>query len=82
MNTNMCMPFLGVNVRIESVDVLDNQFNTTDRVAKKLFFKDSNNVIKNCNLRCGKTVCDGSCNKNVTMVDIAEGEMKAFYITW
>lgn len=81
MNADMCMPFLGVNVRIEKVNVVNNQFTSTHRVTKKLFFKDSNNVIKNCNLRCEKTVCDGSCNKNVTMVDIAEGEMKAFYIT-
>lgn len=76
----MKLPFLGIELKLENVEVEDGRLTTQHSVSKKLYFQDENNDLKNCNLICEKSVCDGSCAKNVTMDNFANGELQALYI--
>lgn len=76
----MRLPFLGIELNIENVEVSNYQFTAQNNINKKLYFQDENNNLKNCNLRCGKSVCDGSCAKNITMTDIESGTLQILYI--
>lgn len=76
----MKLPFLGVELKLETVSVADYKFQATHNVTKKLYFQDENNNLKNCNLRCGKSVCDGTCENNITMSDFANGKLQILYI--
>ena len=76
----MKLPFLGIELKIENVEVTNSQLTAQSNVSKKLYFQDEKNDLKNCNLRCEKSECDGSCEKNVTMSDFANGKLQILYI--
>ena len=76
----MRLPFLGVEVEIENTEVVDYKITTTHDINKKLLFKEVGGTDKNCNLRCGKDVCDGSCANKITMTDIENGTLQVMYI--
>lgn len=76
----MKLPFFGIELKIENVEVSNYQFTAQNNINKKLYFQGENNNLKNCNLRCGKSECDGTCGKNVTMTDIENGTLQVLYI--
>lgn len=80
MNIPNNMPMLGCNFKIEKLNVVGSVITISRRLGKIMLVQDESCNDINCDFKCGKSICDGSCVKNITLANKTSGTVIIMYI--